>query len=90
MAEVRNMKQLIVLCGQHCGYCKKAKMLISRALVNEPKFAALDISYICNESPESAPYPHTLLPAFFCGRKRVFEGNPSMADIVSILRNCYE
>jgi hypothetical protein len=84
------MKQLIVLCGQHCGYCKKAKMLISRACVNNIKFAALDILYICDESPESAQFPHTFVPAFFCGGEHVFEGNPSMDDIVSILRKCCE
>ena len=83
------MKQLIVLCGQYCGYCKKARMLIDRARLKE-EFAALDIRYICDESPESEHYPHTLVPAFFCGVERVFEGNPSMNDIVSILKKCRE
>lgn len=84
------MKQLIVLCGEHCAYCKKAKMLIRRALEKEPKFAALDIRFICDESSEGMAYPHTFVPAFFCGTVRLFEGNPNMETIVSILRNCYE
>lgn len=84
------MKQLIVLCGEHCAYCKKAKMLIRRALENDQKYLALDIRYICDESPEGSVYPHTLVPAFFCGEARVFEGNPDMGIIVSILRKCYE
>ncbi len=82
------MKQLTVLCGEHCGYCKKAKMLIERARLTTPEFAALDIRYICDESLESAQYPHTLVPAFFCGGERAFEGNPSMNDIKSILKRC--
>ena len=84
------MKQLIVLCGEHCGYCKKAKMLIRRALEKQPEFTAVDIRYICDESSEAAAYPHTYVPAFFCGGKLLFEGNPDMAKIVSILRICYE
>ena len=84
------MMQLIVLCGEHCAYCKKAKMLIRRALEKEPKFLALDIRFICDESPEGVAYPHTLVPAFFCGESRVFEGNPDMGTIVSILRKCCE
>ncbi len=82
------MKQLIVLCGEHCGYCKKAKMLIRRALEKEPEFAALDIAYICDESLEAKNYPHAFVPAFFCGGAQLFEGNPSMQNIVAILRKC--
>jgi glutaredoxin len=84
------MKQLIVLRGTHCAYCKKAKMLIRRALEKAPEFAALDIRYICDESPEGAAYSHMLVPAFFCGGAHEFEGNPDMATVVSILRKCYE
>ncbi len=84
------MKQLIVLCGEYCAYCKKAKMLIRRALENEPRFLALDIRYICDETPEGEAYPHKLVPAFFCDAEPVFEGNPDMQTIVSILSGCFE
>ncbi len=84
------MKQLVVLCGEHCAYCKKAKMLIRRALEREPRFARLDIRYVCDESPEGADYPHALVPAFFSDHQHIFEGNPDMARIMSILRMCYE
>ncbi len=84
------MKQLIVLCGEHCAYCKKAKMLIRRALVNTPEFTALDIQYICEEDIGSAQYPHTFVPAFFVDGECVLEGNPNMDDIVAILKKCSE
>jgi len=84
------MKQLIVLCGEHCGYCKKAKMLIRRALEKEPKFAALDIRYVCDESTEAKAYPHAYVPAFFCDGKRLFEGNPVMGNIVAMLQKCFK
>lgn len=84
------MKQLIVLCGEQCAYCKKAKMLLRRALEKEPKFLALDIRYICDESPEGAAYPHKLVPAFFCGESHLFEGNPDMGTVVSVLNKCYD
>jgi glutaredoxin len=84
------MKPLILLCGQHCGYCKKAKMLIRRALEKEPALSAVDIRFICDESSEAAAYPHSVVPAFFLGEERLFEGNPDMGIIVSILRKCYE
>jgi len=83
------MKQLIVLCGEHCGYCKKAKMLIRRALEHKPKFAALDIQYVCDESPEAQNYPHTYVPAFFSDGVRLFEGNPAMHNVVAILQKCF-
>jgi glutaredoxin len=84
------MKQLVVLCGEHCGYCKKAKMLIRRALEKQPEFMKVDIRYICDESGEAAAYPHTFVPAFFCNGEKFFEGNPDMVKIVSLLRICYE
>ena len=88
VTEVMMMKQLTVLCGTHCAYCKKAKMLISRALEVQPKFRELDIRYICDESPEGADFPHRLVPAFFCGGSHIFEGNPNMSMIVFILNSC--
>lgn len=83
------MKQLLILCGLECAYCKKAKMLINRALEKEPKYLALDIRYVMEDSEEGQSYAHTLVPAFFCGSVRCFEGNPSMDDVLSALENCY-
>ena len=83
------MKNLIVLCGENCGYCKKAKMLIHRALEKETKYIALDIRYISDTSDAARPLAHKLVPAFFTGGKLVFEGNPDINIIMSILENCY-
>jgi hypothetical protein len=84
------MKQLIVLCGEHCGYCKKARMFIRRALEKQPELAALDIRYICDESPEAVSFPHAFVPAFFCDGEQLFEGNPTMDLIVAILQKCFK
>jgi len=82
------MAPLIVVCGEDCAYCKKAKMLIGRALVNEPRFTPLDIVYVLEDSEAGKAYPHTLIPALFCGAALLFEGNPKMDDIVSAMNTC--
>lgn len=83
------MKRLVVLCGETCGYCKKAKMLIKRALEKEPKYCALDIRFVNEDSEEGEKMPHTLVPAVYCEGALVFEGNPSMEVVASILGQCY-
>jgi glutaredoxin len=84
------MKKLLVFYGDGCGYCKKAKMLIKRALDTHPKFLSLDIQYINNESEHSQPYSHQVVPAFYCGDTLFFEGNPSMDIVLAALNDCYE
>jgi len=84
------MKQLVVLCGRHCGYCKKARFLIKRALEKEAKFRALDIRFVYEDEEEVKKYTHKLVPAFFCGGELKFEGNPIMQTVISILNDCYE
>jgi len=84
------MKQLTLLYGNNCGYCKKAKMLLKRALDTHPKFLNLDILYIDNESVQAEPYRHALIPAIFCGGALFFEGNPSMDIVMAALNDCYK
>jgi glutaredoxin len=84
------MKKLLVFYGDGCGYCKKAKMLIKRALDTHPKFLSLDIQYINNENEHAQPYRHEVVPAFYCGDVLFFEGNPSMDIVLAALNDCYE
>ncbi len=82
------MKQFTLLYGDGCGYCKKAKMLLQRALDTHPEFRSLDIRYVFDQSPEGAALPHSLIPAFFCGGSLFFEGNPDMDIVLSALHCC--
>ncbi len=84
------MKQLIVLYGDNCGYCKKAKMLLKRALGTHPEFLALDIRYVSELDGEAKPLQHQLIPAFFCGGRLFFEGNPDMSIVMAALHSCLE
>jgi hypothetical protein len=84
------MKELVVLYGNNCGYCKKAKMLIKRALEKETKYTALNIRFVLDEDQEGKNYPHTLIPAFYCDGEMFFEGNPNMDIVMSTLKDCYE
>ena len=84
------MKKLIVLQGENCGYCKKAKMLIKRALKKENKYVVIDIQFILEESEIGRKYMHKLVPAFYCDDELLFEGNPHMADVISALEKCFE
>ncbi len=84
------MERLVVLYGDNCGYCKKAKMLIKRALEKENKFLSLDIRFVHEDSAEGQGFMHKLTPAFYCNRTLLFEGNPSMDIIIDILDRCFE
>lgn len=84
------MKKLTLLYGDGCGYCKKAKMLLKRALDTNPKYLSLDIQYINDESEQANVYRHELTPAFYCGSVLFFEGNPSMDIVMAALNDCYE
>ncbi len=79
------MKNIVVLYGDNCAYCKKAKMLISRALEKNPAFSSVKISYVKDDSPEGRKLPHKYIPAFFCDGWHFFEGNPTMDDIQRLL-----
>lgn len=82
------MKVPVVLYGERCVYCKKAKMLIRRALETHLQYSFLDIRYVRDDSEEAAYYTHRYVPAFFCDGTLVFEGNPGMADVQNWLDAC--
>lgn len=84
------MKQLTLLYSEQCGYCKKAKMLLNRALSTHPEFHPLDVRFVSERSKEAAPLTHQFVPAFYCGDTLFFEGNPSMDIVVSALFDCLE
>ncbi len=82
------MKKLIVICGDNCGYCKKAKMLLRRALEKNPRLLSVEIVYVQDDSVQGKQYPHTLVPAFFCDGILVFEGNPDIDTVTTIIKDC--
>lgn len=84
------MKQLILLYGDNCGYCKKAKMLLERALSTHSEYLSVDIRYLSELDKDAMALKHQLIPAFFCGGKLFFEGNPDMNMVTSVLRRCME
>jgi glutaredoxin len=84
------MKKLIVLYGDNCGYCKKAKMLIRRVLEKNPHLGTVSIQYVQDNSESASLFVHTLVPAFFCNGELVFEGNPDINTVYSIIENCYK
>lgn len=84
------MKCVVIVCGQDCVYCKKAKMLVDRALLKEPKFKAVELIYVMEESECAKAYAHTLIPAFFFDDILEFEGNPNMQIVTAILKKGYD
>ena len=83
------MNNLIVLCGENCGYCKKAKMLIKRVLEKDPRLLAVNIRYVMDSSDEGRQLAHTLVPAFYIDGVLAFEGKPDIETVTSILTRCY-
>lgn len=82
------MKNLIVLYGDNCAYCKKAKMLIGRALEKTPEYSSISINYLKDDSAEGKQLAHNYVPAFYINEENIFEGNPGMEDIRRILQLC--
>lgn len=83
------MKEIVIVCGQECVYCKKAKMLFKRAIDKDSRFKSIKINYVMEETQEGKKYEHKLVPAFFLGNEFVFEGNPDMQTVKSLLEKCY-
>ena len=88
--EVDHMKNLIVLYGDNCAYCKKAKMLLHRALEKSPEYSSIEIEYIKDDSPEGKSLAHKYIPAFYIEGNKLFEGNPQMNDIKRMLSACLD
>jgi len=84
------MAPLIVLTGVNCAYCKKAKMLIRRAVEKNQEFSKVDVIFLDEISPEGIAFPHRFIPAFYSGGRLRFEGNPSMQDIELLLSYCLQ
>jgi|GEM_PF-290516 len=84
------MKKIVVIYGENCAYCKKAKMLLKRAIEKDPGFSPIEIRYVKDISPEGRVYVHRYVPAFYVDGRHFFEGNPSMADIQRLLTACLE
>lgn len=82
------MKALIVLYGENCAYCKKAKMLIARAIEKDARFSAADVRFVEEKSAEGRSYKHRFVPAFYCDGKLFFQGNPMMSDVIAALSRC--
>jgi protein-disulfide isomerase len=82
------MKKLVVLYGDNCAYCKKAKMLIRRAVEKNPSFSSVNVQYVKDNSPEGKGFAHKYIPAFYIEEKHVLEGNPQMSDIQRMLQEC--
>ena len=79
------MKNVVILCGTDCVYCKKAKMLIRRAVEKNHKYRKIKLDYVFEDSPEGSKYSHSLIPAFFIDNTLYFEGNPDMQKVKSFL-----
>ena len=84
------MKNLIVLYGDNCAYCKKAKMLLHRAVEKNTNYLEIKIKYIKDDSEEASYLAHKYIPAFYIEGKRIFEGNPEMDDIKKMLDACLD
>ena len=84
------MVPMIVLTGVNCAYCKKAKMLIRRAMEKNPELSQVELIFLEENSPEGSAFPHRFVPAFYSVGKLRFEGNPSMQDIELLLSYCLQ
>jgi glutaredoxin len=81
------MQALTLFYLKFCPYCNQAKNDIE-SLLKEERYKDIEINWI-NEGKESAlanQYDYYLVPTFYLGNKKLFEGAMTREDI----RNVFE
>lgn len=72
---------------KNCPYCKKALSLLEILQRDNPNYAKIEIEKIEeSENKElAASYDYYLVPSFFIGKRKVFEGAIGKEDIRKVL-----
>lgn len=76
----------------YCPHCRLASRLLENLIREEPKYAGIPIRMV-DESAERAyanSKPYYLVPSFFLGGKKLFEGHMEESDVKRVLDEALE
>lgn len=76
----------------YCPHCRLASRLLENLIREEPKYAGIPIRMV-DESAERAyanSQPYYLVPSFFLGGKKLFEGHMEEQDVRRVLDEALE
>ncbi len=77
------MKELTYFYLAGCPFCHKANRMIEQITAETPALASVPIRRV-EESQEAElanSYDYYYVPCFFLGREKLFEGDPTEADV---------
>jgi glutaredoxin len=76
----------------NCPHCKRAIAMLEELQASNPAYAAVEIEKI-NERVQSSlanQYDYYLVPTFYLGEKKLFEGVPTREAIEDVLKKAIE
>ena len=76
----------------NCPHCKRAITMIEELQAENPAYAAIEIEKI-NERVQSDlanQYDYHLVPTFYLGEKKLFEGVPTREAVEAVLKKAIE
>ena len=88
------MPNVTVFYLKDCPYCVKAKRAVRELLKEEPRFGAIEQTWIEErERPEIAErYDYYYVPSVYCGETKLYECDPAegYGEIKSHIRDAFE
>lgn len=81
------MKKLTMFILKDCPYCKQAFAIHQRLYMQNPDFRKIDIEIIEeNQQKDIAEqYAYYYVPCYFLGKRKLFEGIPTMEAIRKVM-----
>jgi glutaredoxin len=76
----------------NCPHCKRAIAMLEELQASNPAYAAVEIEKI-NDRVQSSlanQYDYYLVPTFYLGEKKLFEGVPTREAIEDVLKKAIE
>jgi glutaredoxin len=72
---------------RNCPHCKKAIILLEMLQKDNPEYAKIEVEQVEeSENKELASsYDYYLVPSFFIGKRKVFEGSMKKEDVKKVL-----
>ena len=81
------MHELTLFTLKHCPHCLLAKKFLAELRAEDPRYAAIPIREIDEreEKKLADSYDYFLVPSFFLGREKLYEGHAEREDVRRVL-----
>lgn len=81
------MSKLDLFILESCPYCIRARRYLDELIAEDPRYQAIEI-HLIDERKERAlanSYDYYLVPTFYLGQTKLFEGIMTKADVKAVL-----